>query len=338
LTTPVEVSVWAEVLFIVTGLGLVVYAVTGGADLGVGLWHFFASGPRRDAQKRALRAAIAPIWEANHVWLIFVIVVLFSAFPHAFSALSIALHVPIGVALIGIVFRGSAYTFRAYGIQGDASRADWDRVFAWASVLTPICFGLVLGGIASGDIRVENRNVTSGYFVGWTTPFALSVGVFSLALFGMLSAVYLAADTKGELSDDFRKRALVMEVVSGVAAFVTFALAAFHAPLLYRNLSASSFAGPIQVVTAGLALTTMALLYGRKLVWARFTAAAQVATVVIGFGLAMDGHFILPDVSLARASAHPELLPALALALGLGSLLLVPALAYLYWVFKGKAR
>ena len=117
-------SFWAEVLWAVVGVGLVVYALTGGADLGVGLWHFFAGGPRKEAQRRALREAIAPIWEANHVWLIFVIVVLFSAFPRAFAALSIALHVPLALGLVGIVFRGSAYAFRAYGIQRDRARKD----------------------------------------------------------------------------------------------------------------------------------------------------------------------------------------------------------------------
>jgi cytochrome d ubiquinol oxidase subunit II len=318
----------------VIGVALVAYAVTGGADLGVGLWHFFASGPRKTAQRKALREAIAPIWEANHVWLIFVIVLLFSAFPHAFSALCIALHVPIALGLIGIVFRGSAYTFRAYGIRQPGQRDDWDRVFAWASAITPVCFGLVVGGVSSGEIRIQDGEVTTGYFAGWTTPFALSVGVFSLSLFGMLSAVYLAYETRGELAEDFRRRAFVMEVVSGVLAAITFVLASFDAPLLYRNLSASSWAGPLQGVTAGFACLTLVLLHDRRLGWARFSAAAQVAMVVVGWGFAMRGHFLLPDMNLARASAHPELLPALALVVALGSVILLPSLAYLYWVFK----
>jgi len=334
LTPAVEASVWAQALYTVIGVGLIVYAVTGGADLGVGFWHWFARGPRKEAQRAALSHAIAPIWEANHVWLIFVIVVLFSAFPRAFSALSIALHVPIALALVGIVFRGSAYAFHSYGIQLESSRAHWQRVFAASSVVTPVFLGLVVGGVASGEIRVAEGVVTSGYFAGWTTPFALSVGVFSLSLFAMLSAVYLAADTQGELSNDFRRRALVMECVSGAAALLTFLLAENHAPLLHANLWGSTFSAPVQIVTAALALSTIALLYRRQHAVARLTAAAQVAMVVIGFGLAMGHHFILPDVSVAYAAAHAEVLPALTIALGLGSLILAPALAYLYWVFK----
>lgn len=332
-----EASVWAHVLYTIVGVGLVVYAVTGGADLGVGFWHWFSRGPRKEAQRKALSHAIAPIWEANHVWLIFVIVVLFSAFPKAFSVLSIALHVPLALALVGIVFRGSAYAFHSYGIQPEDSRANWERVFAASSVVTPVFLGLVVGGVASGEIRVSGGTVTSGYFAGWTTAFALSVGVFSLCLFAMLSAVYLAADTSGELADDFRRRALVMECVSGAAALVTFVLASEQAPVLHENLAGSSFSGPVQLVTAGLAFTTTALVYRRNFAIARWTAAAQVAMVVIGFGLAMNGHFILPDVNVTNSAAHVELLPALTIALGLGSVLLLPALAYLYWVFK-RAR
>jgi cytochrome d ubiquinol oxidase subunit II len=328
------VNGWAQLLWVVIGAGLVIYAVSGGADLGAGVWYFFARGPRKAEQRKAVREAIAPIWEANHVWLIFVIVVLFSAFPGAFSALSIGLHVPIGLGLIGIVFRGSAYAFRAYGIQGDEARAGWDRVFAWASALTPIFFGMVVGGVSSGEIRVAGGEVTTGFFAGWTTPFAFAVGLFSLALFAMLAAVYLNADTHGQVAEDFRRRALVMEGVSALFAAAAFGLAAPHAPELYANLAGSRFAGPIQGVTAAFALATIALLYERRPRLARYTAAAQVAMVVLGWGFAMRGHFILPDVDLANASAHPEVLPALAIALGLGALLLIPALAYLFWVFK----
>jgi cytochrome d ubiquinol oxidase subunit II len=150
----------------------------------------------------------------------------------------------------------------------------------------------------------------------------------------MLSAVYLAADTRGELSDDFRRRALVMELLTGVLGALTFVLARFDAPRLYQNLSSSSWAGPLQGITALFAFATIGLLYERRMQWARVTAAGQVAMVVVGWGFAMRGYFILPDVSLARASAHPELMPALAVVVGLGSLLLFPALAYLTWVFK----
>jgi cytochrome d ubiquinol oxidase subunit II len=293
-----------------------------------------AAGPRKSEQQRAVQHAIAPIWEANHVWLIFVIVVMFSAFSRAFAVISIALHVPIALALLGIVLRGAAYTFHAYGIQGDRARVGWERVFAWASLITPVLLGTVVGALSSGDIVVVDGQVQSGFFAGWTTPFALAVGLFALSLFALLAAVYLAADTEGEVAEDFRRRALVMEGVAGALALGTFLLAQRYAPPLFDNLARSSWTWPIQGATAAFALASTLLLYRRRLRWARYAVAGQVGLVVVGWGLAMRGHFVLPDVTLARASANPEVMPALCLALASGSVVLVPALFYLYRVFK----
>lgn len=327
-------TVWALVLWVVIGLGLVAYAISGGADLGAGLWSLLARGPRREQQRDAVYAAIAPIWEANHVWLIFVIVVMFSAFSRAFAVLGIALHVPIGLALLGIVFRGAAYAFRAYGIQGERARERWTRVFAWASLVTPVFLGIVVGGVSSGEIRVEDGIVTSGYWAGWTTPFALAVGALSLGLFGMLSAVYLAAETRGELRRDFTRRALIMQGVAAVLAAGAFVLARNDAPELHANLARSSWTWPVQVGTAACAGATIVALRKDRPSLARYTAAGQVALVVIGWGLAMGGHFILPDVSLASASRNTEVMPALVIALSCGAVVLAPALIYLYRVFK----
>jgi cytochrome d ubiquinol oxidase subunit II len=318
------------------GLGLVAYAVSGGADLGAGLWSLLARGPRKEAQRQAVRQAIAPIWEANHVWLIFVIVVMFSAFSRAFAVISIALHIPIALALLGIVLRGAAFVFRAYGIQGERAERGWERTFAWASLATPILLGTVVGALSSGRIRVIDGEVTTGYLAGWLTPLAWIVGLFALALFALLAAVYLAADTEGELADDFRRRALVMEAIAAVLALVTFVRSASEAPGLYDNLARSPWTWPVQAATAACALATVALLLRRRPRLARYTVAVQVALVVLGWGLAMDGHFVLPDVSLAGSSPNPEVMPALALALGLGSLILGPALFYLYRVFKTR--
>jgi cytochrome d ubiquinol oxidase subunit II len=327
-------SPWAEALYAILGLGLVVYAVTGGADLGAGLLSLLSHGPRKAEQERAVREAIAPIWEANHVWLIFVIVLMFSGFPRAFAALGVALHVPLALALLGIVFRGAAYVFHAYGIQTAEARAGWSRVFGWASILTPLALGSVVAAISSGDIRVGAEGVTTGFLAGWTTPFALAVGLFALALFALLAAVYLAAETDGAVSDDFRRLAVACELAAGAMALATFLLAARYAPELFENLRSSGWTWPIQGATAAAALTTLGCLRRRATGPARVSAAVQVALVVAGWGLALRGHFILPDLSLAAAATHPEVLPALVVAVGAGSLVLVPALAYLFWVFK----
>lgn len=326
--------IWAQVLWATMGLGVVVYAITGGADLGAGLWSALASGPRKAEQRRAVMDAIAPIWEANHVWLIFVIVVMFSAFSRGFAALCIALHIPIALALVGIVLRGAAYVFHAYGIQSQFSKDQWSQLFAWSSGFTPLVLGTVVGGVSTSQIRWNDGQVLTGYLAGWTTPFALLVGVFSLSLFALLSAAYLAADTRGELSDDFRRRALVAEWVAGGLALVVFLRAAHDAPDLYENLSRSPWTWPIQIGTAAAALGAVWCLQTRRVRLARFAVAAQVSLVVVGWGAAMDQHFILPDLTLARATNNLAVLPAITLVLALGMALLAPALWFLYHVFK----
>ncbi len=325
---------WADLLWFALGAGLIVYAITGGADLGAGLWSALARGPRRAAQRKAVVDAIAPIWEANHVWLIFVIVVMFSAFSRAFAAISIALHIPIALALLGIVLRGAAYVFHAYGIQSDDSRERWSMVFAWSSALTPLMLGVVVGALSTSQIRVIDGRVTSGFVAGWTTPFAWLVGCFALALFALLSAVYLAAESDGDLADDFRKRALVCEVVAGAFAAGVLWTSRAQAPDLYEQLVRSPWTWPLQGATALAALTTVCLLHWRRHRLARYAAATQVALVVLGWGAAMDKHFVLPDLSVDAAIPNPEVLPFLTITLGGGSVVLAPALWFLYRVFK----
>jgi cytochrome d ubiquinol oxidase subunit II len=170
-------------------VALVVYALTGGADFGGGLWDLLAFGRRAPAQRKLIERVLSPIWEANHVWLIFIVVVLFTAFPTAYSVAGIALHIPLTLVLIGIVMRGSAFVFRQYGGGGAVAQLRWGRVFAVASVLTPIFLGTIVGAITSGEIRVVDGVPTTGYAAGWIGVFPLAVGLSSLALFGFLAAV-----------------------------------------------------------------------------------------------------------------------------------------------------
>jgi cytochrome d ubiquinol oxidase subunit II len=330
---------WAEVLWLTLGAGVILYALTGGPDLGAGVWNLLASGRRKAEQREALLHAIAPIWEANHVWLIFVIVLMFSAFSRAFSAISIALHIPIALAVLGIVFRGAAFAFHAYGIHTDRTRRRWSRVFSISSSLTPLLLGNVAGALGTGQIRVIEGRVTTGFLAGWTTPFAWLVGAFTLALFATLAAVYLCAEAEEPaLADDFRARALASEVVTGVCAGLVLWSARSAAPALYSVLMSSAWTWLVQAATALLALSTMALLWVRRPRLARYTCALQATLVVLGWGLAMDHHFILPDVSVASAISYAPVLPVFAIAFAGGALLLVPAFLYLLRVFKLARR
>jgi len=212
-------------------VALTFYALLGGADFGAGVWDLLAFGPRRQAQHALIVNAISPIWEANHVWLILVIVILFNAFPPAFAAISTALYIPLTIMLMGVVLRGAAFVFRSYGAQTDDVQRWWGRLFAIASIVTPVMLGVCVGAISAGRIRVENGTVTTGYMAPWFAPFPLSVGGFALVIFVFLAAVYLTveADEPG-LRDDFRLRALLAAVAVGAMALLVFLLSGEGAP------------------------------------------------------------------------------------------------------------
>jgi cytochrome d ubiquinol oxidase subunit II len=325
-----------DAVWFTMGAGVVAYALTGGADYGGGIWHLFARGPRAKEQQRLVEHAIAPIWEANHVWIIFVIVLLFTAFPKAFAVVSTALHVPIAIALAGIVLRGSAFVFHAYDPRARASSGPWAVVFGVSSLLVPLALGDVLGALSTGEIRWDGSRVTSGFTSGWPSAFAIATGVFAVALFALLAAVYLSAEAEGSLAEDFRRRALVMEAVAGTVALAVFVLAQGGAPELYERLSSSSWTLPVQFATAGAAVSTVTLVHRRRFRAARLTVALQVALVIIGWGLAMDGAIVMPDVTVDNAGAVPEVVRVLFVVLGAGAMLLAPALYYMFRVFKSS--
>ena len=316
---------------------LIVYALMGGADYGGGMWDLLASGPRAKRQRHAIVEAIAPIWEANHVWLILVIVLLFSGFPRAFSAIMIALHIPITAMLIGIVLRGSAFVFRKYDSTADAVQRRWSTIFGIASFFTPFFQGLTLGALTTGDIQVVEDHVTTGFFAGWLTPFALACGLFALALFGFLAATYMTVDTQGQpdLQNDFRLRAIWAETALIPLAIIVFITSKYGAALMYRGLT-NWWAPLLLGWTALSAITATVALWSRKFYLARIAAVAQVTFILVGWGLAQFPHLVTPDVTLQNAAAPESTLKLLLLALGAGAIVLLPSLIYLFQIFKGQ--
>jgi cytochrome d ubiquinol oxidase subunit II len=315
-------------------VSLIFYALLAGADFGGGVWDLLASGPRTNQQRALIAGAIGPIWEANHVWLILVIVLLFTAFPPAFVAIMTALHIPLTIMLIGIVLRGAAFTFRTYDSQADAVQRRWSRVFAIASVVTPIMLGVCIGAIASGSISVRNGIVTSGFFAAWLAPFPWAVGMFALVLFAFLAAVYLTVEAPEEaLREDFRRRALGAAVAVGVLALLVFLLSGAGAPRIRAGLVASPWAWPLQIGTAVAAVGGIASLWARRYPLARALAAAQVSLILLGWGAGQYPYLVEPDITIASAAAPTVTLRLLLIALGAGALLLFPSLYFLYRVF-----
>ena len=324
---------------IVAGLmlvALIFYALLAGADFGGGVWDLLARGPRTADQRALISDAIGPIWEANHVWLILVVVMMFTAFPPAFAAIMTALHIPLTVMLIGIVLRGAAFTFRTYDAQHDYVQRRWGRVFAIASVVTPIMLGICVGAIASGRITVENEIVTSGFFAAWLTPFPWAVGGFALALFAFLAAVYLTVEAREPaLRDDFRRRALLAALAVGLLALLVFLLSGSGAPRIRAGLSASWCAWPLQIATGGVAVGAIWALWTRRFYLARALAAAQVTLILAGWGAAQYPYLVEPNITIQAAAAPQITLRLLLIALAAGALILFPSIYFLFRIFKG---
>ncbi len=329
----------AELVGFVILVSLTFYALGAGADFGGGIWDLFARGPRAKPQRELIANAIGPIWEANHVWLILVVVLLFVAFPPAFSAICIALHIPLAVMLIGIVLRGTAFVFRSYDVQKDEVQRRWSGLFAIGSIIAPIMLGVCVGAIASGTIHsdVETGRVETNFFSQWLAPFPLAIGGFTLALFAFLAAVYLSLEAnETELQNDFRRRALWAALGVGIAAFVCLYLSGEGAPLIRSGLAKSWWAIPFQIFTGIIALGTIAALWFRRFRGARLLAIMQVTLVIWGWGLAQFPYLVEPNLTFTNSAAPENVLRVLLIALAAGALLLFPSLWYLFRVFKTR--
>jgi cytochrome d ubiquinol oxidase subunit II len=314
---------------------LVLYAILGGADYGGGVWDVLASGPRAKEQRRLIEQAISPVWEANHVWLIFVIVILFTAFPPAFAALSVALHIPLTLMLLGIVMRGTAFTFRHYDRQAGEVQRRWSRIFGAASVITPITLGICIGAAATGEIRVANNVVTSGFLRPWLGLYPFMVGLFALALFAFLAAVFLIVETDDRaLQDDFRKRALLSAVVVGILALSVFLLSHRAAPGVHAGLVGRPWSLGLQLVTAVNAVGAIVALWKRSFRIARIFAAAQVALILVGWVLTHFPYLVPPDISIGSAAAPDNVLKAVLWSSAVGAVILIPSLYILFRIFK----
>jgi cytochrome bd ubiquinol oxidase subunit II len=327
----------AELLAGVVVAALTAYVLLAGADFGGGVWDLFARGPRRERQRELIAHAIGPVWEANHVWLILVIVLLFTCFPSAFSRLTISLHVPLTLMLVGIVLRGSAFTFRSYGADDSVAQRQWGRVFAIASLLTPVLLGVVVGTVAAGRVQPPSgAGFTTDYVMPWASPFPASVGLFALALFAFLAAVYLTVEAADrDLQEDFRRRALTSGVAVFVAAAATLALAWREAPLVWRGLVLMPRAVPLHLLTGAAAITALWALWTRRFGLARVAAAGQVTFILWGWALAQYPLIVPPSLGITDAAAPRITLQLTAGALAVGAVILLPSLAYLFRVFKG---
>jgi cytochrome bd ubiquinol oxidase subunit II len=312
-------------------LGASAYGVLGSADFGAGFWDLTAGGARRGERVRAMvQRSMSPVWEANHVWLIFVLVVLWTAFPVVFGSVMSTLYVPLFLAAVGIIFRGTAFALR-----GEAATISEARVlgatFALSSVLTPFCLAAALGGVASG--RVPVGNAVGPVFESWLNPTSALTGILAVLTGAHLAAVYMAADaTRAGLPDlvaRFRARALASGVGAGAAAIGGLVVLHSDAPALFDVLTSGW--GLVCVIASAVAgVATLALVHGRRFDAARYSAAAAVGAIMVGWAVAQEPYALPPHLTVASAAAPHATLVALLGSIAAGLLVIGPALVALY--------
>jgi cytochrome d ubiquinol oxidase subunit II len=323
------------VLAALLALALNAYVLLGGADFGGGVWDMLASGPRRDRQREVIAHALGPIWEANHVWLILAIVLSFTCFPPVYARLGTVLHIPLTLMLVGIVLRGSAFTFRTYDSQHDATQRRWGRIFSSASVITPVLLGVSIGAVASGRVRETGGTFGQQFVEPWLTPFAFSVGLLALVLFAFLAAVFLTLETHDpELCEDFRRRAIGAGVAVFFASALVLLLSHSAAPLVRAGLVSSPWALPLHLATGITAVGVLAALWYRRFRLARIGVGLQVSLIFWGWPMAQYPLLVPPDLTIERAAAPDATLRLVLIALAAGGVVLLPCLWYLFRIFK----
>jgi cytochrome d ubiquinol oxidase subunit II len=312
-------------------VGLVAYTVLAGADFGAGFWTLVAGPGRagRPAAREYARHAMGPVWEANHVWLIFILVVCWTAYPVAFASITSTLAAPLLLAMIGIILRGAAYALRGQ-LEAARGRRATERLFALSSVLTPFALGTVVGAIATG--RVPPGNAQGDPVSSWLNPTSIALGVLAVATSGYLAAVYLAADAHraGEraLELDFRTRALRAGVCTGVLALISLNVVQVDAGAFGGRLTAGGGLAMVVVSAAG-GLGTLVLVWLGRFEPARVSAALAVAAIIMDWAFAQQP-WILPGLTIRDAAAGRSTLLAVTVVVAIGAVVLVPSLLLLF--------
>ncbi|MDP9016988.1 MAG: cytochrome d ubiquinol oxidase subunit II [Candidatus Eremiobacteraeota bacterium] len=300
--------------------GIILYAVFGGADFGGGVWDFFAFGPRAVQQRKAIGAAMGPVWETNHIWLIFTLVALFTCFPPVFAQLSIHLYAPLSFALVGIILRGAAFAFLGPATRDLWVNQIWGKIFGIASLFTPFFFGACAAGVATGSFH-------------WMGLFGITVGLFAVALCAQVAAIFLAAETRDQLEQDFSKRATFATLsVAAIGLTALFAARSSNVPIFDR-LTAT---WPVLGIAMAAGVLILGLLATQHYRTARVAVGIEIAAVLCGW-FAAQGPLLSHNLSLPSISAPPQTIAVFLWITAAGFVVLLPSLWLLFSVFKREA-
>jgi cytochrome d ubiquinol oxidase subunit II len=321
----------ATVVAVAMFLGVIIYALLGGADFGSGFYDLIAGGARSGGQVRMLiDHSIGPVWEANHVWLIYILVIWWTGFPSAFAAAMTTLFIPMMLVLGGIVLRGASFAFRKYSATIAQARL-FGSIFAGSSLITPFFLGTVAGAVASGRVPADGYGDGVG---SWVNPTSLVGGCLAVVTCVFLAGVFLTADAAraGDtaLAETLRRRALAVGLVAGLIVFAGLYPISHDAPTLAHGLL--THASPLLVVAAAAGLTAIALLYRRRYSVARFAAAAAVGAVITGWGVGQYPWMLVDEVTINDAAGADSTLAGLLVVVGLAGAIVLPALGYLLWL------
>ena len=310
-------------------LAILLYFLLGGADFGAGIIELFTSQKNRSKTRKTMSQAIGPVWEANHMWLIITIVILFVAFPKIYTTMSVYLHIPLAIMLIGIIARGTAFVFRHYDAVKDQMQEVYNKIFIYSSFITPLFLGIIAGSVLSGQIDPRATNFAEAYVFSWLNWFSIAVGLFTVALCGFLAAIYLI----GECEEDQEKRRFINKAEFMNIAAVIFGAMVFVAADLEKvpliNWVFQNTIGLIAVILASLSLVVLwyLLLKGKTKIL-RILAGFQVTMILVAISYAHFPNFIRfkngENLSLFETIAPAKTVQSLAWALLLGSILILP--------------
>jgi cytochrome d ubiquinol oxidase subunit II len=327
----------AQLMLTVLWLGLTLYALLAGADFGAGFWDLVAGGAARGRTHRiVIEQVIGPVWEANHVWLIFVLVLLWTGFPPVFAAIMSTLYLPLTLAALGIIARGAGFAFRKSSTELWQQRL-FGAAFAFSSVLTPYVLGAVAGAIASG--RVPPGLAAGDLVRSWCNPTSVLGGVLAVGTCAYLAAAYLCHDARRlgspDLAEAYRRRALVTGVAVGAVALAGIAVLHTDAPALFRGLTHRAL--PLVIGSAVAGVASLALLATRRYLLVRVTAALAVTAVLWGWAVAQYPYLLPPATSYPAVAANRAVLTAVLIVTGIGAAVLLPSLAWLFVLFQRPA-
>jgi cytochrome d ubiquinol oxidase subunit II len=328
-----------SVLVYIMAASLVLYVLLAGADYGAGFWDMLSSGPKKEEQKDLIANAIQPIWEANHVWLILILVLLFAGFPHAFGAIMIALHLPILLMLTGIILRGSSFVFRAYSTINSEMQKACAYVFSISSCFTPLFMGIIVGSLSDDQVLVSEDVSINGYFFNWLNPFSVSMGLLTVALFAFLAASYLIVEAStDELRRTFRNRAVGAGLASTFLAASTFVLSSHYATGLREGLTQSSAAICFVIIAEFAIAVAFWALYKSYFQLSRMMAAVHAASIVVVWAIAQYPYLARPERTIFNSMLSETVVHDIVLACVAGAVVLFPSLGILFYVFKDQRR